>query len=189
MLEYFVSTHGTRKGMADTALRTADSGYLTRRLVDVAQDVIVHEIDCGTNVGVPYPLHNEKGELDENLIGRCLLEDVKGTDGSVVMEGDNYITSIDQLVAMEAAGVEEVTIRTVMTCHAEHGVCQKCYGWDLATGASGQHRHRRRHHRRPVHRRAGHAADHAYVPHRRRRRRGHHARPAARPGAVRGPQA
>ena len=134
VLEYFVSTHGTRKGMADTALRTADSGYLTRRLVDVAQDVIVHEIDCGTNVGVPYPLHNEKGELDENLIGRCLLEDVKGTDGSVIMEGDNYITSIDQLAAMEAAGVEEVTIRTVMTCHAEHGVCQKCYGWDLATG-------------------------------------------------------
>ena len=134
VLEYFVSTHGTRKGMADTALRTADSGYLTRRLVDVAQDVIVHEIDCGTNVGVPYPLHNEKGELDENLIGRCLLEDVKGTDGSVVMEGDNYITSIEQLAAMEAAGVEEVTIRTVMTCHAEHGVCQKCYGWDLATG-------------------------------------------------------
>ena len=134
VLEYFVSTHGTRKGMADTALRTADSGYLTRRLVDVAQDVIVHEIDCGTNVGVPYPLHNEKGELDENLIGRCLLEDVKGTDGSVVMEGDNYIISIDQLAAMEAAGVEEVTIRTVMTCHAEHGVCQKCYGWDLATG-------------------------------------------------------
>ena len=134
VLEYFVSTHGTRKGMADTALRTADSGYLTRRLVDVAQDVIVHEIDCGTNVGVPYPLHNEKGELDENLIGRCLLEDVKGTDGSVVMEGDNYITSIEQLSAMEAAGVEEVTIRTVMTCHAEHGVCQKCYGWDLATG-------------------------------------------------------
>ena len=134
VLEYFVSTHGTRKGMADTALRTADSGYLTRRLVDVAQDVIVHEIDCGTNVGVPYPLHNEKGELDENLIGRCLLEDVKGTDGSVIMEGDNYITSIDQLAAMEAAGVKEVTIRTVMTCHAEHGVCQKCYGWDLATG-------------------------------------------------------
>ena len=134
VLEYFVSTHGARKGLADTALRTADSGYLTRRLVDVAQDVIVHEIDCGTNVGVPYPLHNEKGELDENLIGRCLLEDVKGTDGSVVMEGDNYITSIEQLAAMEAAGVEEVTIRTVMTCHAEHGVCQKCYGWDLATG-------------------------------------------------------
>ena len=79
VLEYFISTHGTRKGMADTALRTADSGYLTRRLVDVAQEVIVREIDCGTAEGVPYPLYNEKGELDENLIGRCLLESAVGT--------------------------------------------------------------------------------------------------------------
>ena len=133
VLEYFISTHGTRKGMADTALRTADSGYLTRRLVDVAQDVIVREIDCGTAEGVPYPLYNEKGELDENLIGRCLLESAVGTDGTVVLEGDNYISSMDQLAEMAAAGIEEVTIRTVMTCHAEHGVCQKCYGWDLAT--------------------------------------------------------
>ena len=133
VLEYFISTHGTRKGMADTALRTADSGYLTRRLVDVAQEVIVREIDCGTAEGVPYPLYNEKGELDENLIGRCLLESAVGTDGTVVLEGDNYISSMDQLADMAAAGIEEVTIRTVMTCHAEHGVCQKCYGWDLAT--------------------------------------------------------
>ena len=133
VLEYFISTHGTRKGMADTALRTADSGYLTRRLVDVAQEVIVREIDCGTAEGVPYPLYNEKGELDENLIGRCLLEPAVGTDGTVVLEGDNYISSMDQLAEMAAAGIEEVTIRTVMTCHAEHGVCQKCYGWDLAT--------------------------------------------------------
>ena len=133
VLEYFISTHGTRKGMADTALRTADSGYLTRRLVDVAQEVIVREIDCGTAEGVPYPLYNEKGELDENLIGRCLLESAVGTDGMVVLEGDNYISSMDQLAEMAAAGIEEVTIRTVMTCHAEHGVCQKCYGWDLAT--------------------------------------------------------
>ena len=133
VLEYFISTHGTRKGMADTALRTADSGYLTRRLVDVAQEVIVREIDCGTAEGVPYPLYNEKGELDENLIGRCLLESAVGIDGTVVLEGDNYISSMDQLAEMAAAGIEEVTIRTVMTCHAEHGVCQKCYGWDLAT--------------------------------------------------------
>ena len=128
VLEYFISTHGTRKGMTDTALRTADSGYLTRRLVDVAQDVIVREIDCGTPEGVPYPLHNEKGEIDENLIGRCLLE---GTGD--LLAGD-YITSMDQLKAFEAAGIDTVVIRTVMTCHAEHGVCQKCYGWDLATG-------------------------------------------------------
>ncbi|MEQ2957745.1 DNA-directed RNA polymerase subunit beta' [Slackia piriformis] len=127
VLEYFISTHGTRKGMTDTALRTADSGYLTRRLVDVAQDVIVREIDCGTHEGVPYPLHNEKGELDENLIGRCLV-----SDAGDFKEGE-YLSSMEDLKALEAAGVEEVVIRTVMTCHAEHGVCQKCYGWDLAT--------------------------------------------------------
>ncbi|HIS40976.1 MAG TPA: DNA-directed RNA polymerase subunit beta' [Candidatus Aphodovivens avistercoris] len=133
VLEYFISTHGARKGLADTALRTADSGYLTRRLVDVAQDVIIREIDCGTAEGVPYPLFNEKGDLDDNLIGRCLLEDVRGTDGTVILAADSYISSMEQLAAMEKAGVEEVIIRTIMTCHAEHGVCQKCYGWDLAT--------------------------------------------------------
>ncbi len=133
VLEYFISTHGARKGLADTALRTADSGYLTRRLVDVAQDVIIREIDCGTTDGVPYPLLNEKGDLDENLIGRCLLEDAKGADGTVILAADNYISSMDELAAMRDAGIEEVVIRTIMTCHAEHGVCQKCYGWDLAT--------------------------------------------------------
>ena len=132
-MEYFISTHGARKGLADTALRTADSGYLTRRLVDVAQDVIIREIDCGTTDGVPYPLLNEKGDLDENLIGRCLLEDAKGADGTVILAADNYISSMDELAAMRDAGIEEVIIRTIMTCHAEHGVCQKCYGWDLAT--------------------------------------------------------
>ena len=134
VLEYFISTHGARKGLADTALRTADSGYLTRRLVDVAQDVIVREIDCGTHEGVPYPIENEKGDLDENLIGRCLLEAVTGKGGEVLLEAGEYITSMQQLRNMQSAGVEEVIIRTIMTCHAEHGVCQKCYGWDLATG-------------------------------------------------------
>ena len=133
VLEYFISTHGARKGLADTALRTADSGYLTRRLVDVAQDVIIREIDCGTADGVPYPLHNEKGDVDENLIGRCLRDDVAGPDGVVLLGAGEYITHMDQLKAMDAAGVETLVIRTVMTCHAEHGVCQKCYGWDLAT--------------------------------------------------------
>ena len=128
VLEYFISTHGARKGLTDTALRTADSGYLTRRLVDVAQDVIVREIDCGTPEGVPYPLYNEKGELDENLLGRCLLEDAGE------FSAGEYLVSMADLKALEAAGVEEVVIRTVMTCHAERGVCQKCYGYDLATG-------------------------------------------------------
>ncbi|WP_172135290.1 DNA-directed RNA polymerase subunit beta' [Adlercreutzia sp. ZJ473] len=133
VLEYFISTHGARKGLADTALRTADSGYLTRRLVDVAQDVIIREIDCGTPEGVPYPILNEKGDLDENLIGRCLLEDVETAGGEVLFAADTYVTSMADLKKMQAAGVEEVVIRTIMTCHAEHGVCQKCYGWDLAT--------------------------------------------------------
>ena len=133
MLEYFISTHGARKGLADTALRTADSGYLTRRLVDVAQDVIIREIDCGTHEGVPYAIVNEKGELDENLIGRNLLEPVVDANGKILMEADEYISSMDDLRKLHAAGIEEVEIRTIMTCHAEHGVCQKCYGWDLAT--------------------------------------------------------
>ncbi|MDD6289575.1 MAG: DNA-directed RNA polymerase subunit beta' [Eggerthellales bacterium] len=134
VLEYFISTHGARKGLADTALRTADSGYLTRRLVDVAQDVIIRELDCGCHEGVPSPLLNSKGEVDDNLVGRCLLEDVVDPQGNVMLAADEYISSVAQLKQMYAAGVEEVVIRTIMTCHASHGVCQKCYGWDLATG-------------------------------------------------------
>ena len=134
VLEYFISTHGARKGLADTALRTADSGYLTRRLVDVAQDVIIREIDCGTTDGVPYPLHTEKGELDENLIGRNLLTPAVDENGEIIMDADTYISSMEDLAKLEAAGLTEVNVRTIMTCHAHEGVCQKCYGWDLATG-------------------------------------------------------
>ncbi|MDE8701434.1 DNA-directed RNA polymerase subunit beta' [Adlercreutzia equolifaciens] len=134
VLEYFISTHGARKGLADTALRTADSGYLTRRLVDVAQDVIIREIDCGTTEGVPYHVRNEKNEVDENLIGRCLLEDVVDPEtGEILADAGTYLHSMAQLRQIDAAGIEQVVIRTIMTCHAEHGVCQKCYGWDLAT--------------------------------------------------------
>ncbi len=133
VLEYFISTHGARKGLADTALRTADSGYLTRRLVDVAQDVIIREIDCGTSEGVAYPLLTDKGELDENLIGRCVLEDACDSDGEVLIAAGDYIASMDQLAELDKAGLETVSIRTIMTCHAAHGVCQTCYGWDLAT--------------------------------------------------------
>ena len=118
VLEYFLSSHGARKGLADTALRTADSGYLTRRLVDVAQDVIVRELDCGTTEGVPYPLHTDKGELDENLIGRCLSEDVLDGEGNVLAAAGDYINSMSELSDWAAKGVTEVTIRTIMTCHA-----------------------------------------------------------------------
>ncbi|MCL2827013.1 MAG: DNA-directed RNA polymerase subunit beta', partial [Eggerthellaceae bacterium] len=121
VLEYFISTHGARKGLADTALRTADSGYLTRRLVDVAQDVIIREIDCGTTDGVRFRLLNDKDELDENLVGRCLLEDVAASDGTVLMSAGEHIANMDQLRDLKAKGVEEVIIRTVMTCHADFG--------------------------------------------------------------------
>ena len=133
VLEYFISTHGARKGLADTALRTADSGYLTRRLVDVAQDVIVHEIDCGATEGVDYSLYNEKGDLDPNLIGRCVLEDVHDKNGELIIAAGDFVSEMDQLKRMQDSGIYSVIIRTVMTCRAEHGVCQKCYGWDLAT--------------------------------------------------------
>ena len=135
VLEYFISTHGARKGLADTALRTADSGYLTRRLVDVAQDVIIREVDCGTTEGIAYPVLNEKGEPDESLVGRCLAEAVVApATGEVLAEAGEYIQSKDQLRAFADAGVEEVLHRSIMTCRAKRGVCQSCYGWDLATG-------------------------------------------------------
>ena len=135
VLEYFVSTHGSRKGMADTALRTADSGYLTRRLVDVAQDVIVHEEDCGTSDGVDTPVLNDKGALDINLVGRCLAEDVVAPEtGEVLLAAGAYIENKEQLSEFANNDVETVKIRSLMTCHTKHGVCQKCYGYDLAAG-------------------------------------------------------
>ncbi|MDR1713762.1 MAG: DNA-directed RNA polymerase subunit beta' [Coriobacteriales bacterium] len=133
VLEYFISTHGARKGLADTALRTADSGYLTRRLVDVAQDVIVREVDCGTDDGIDYPLINEKGEIDRNLVGRCLLApSVDPTTGEIILDKDEYISSVAVIQQLLDAGLNTARVRTIMTCHAHRGVCQKCYGWDLA---------------------------------------------------------
>ncbi|MCX8007881.1 MAG: DNA-directed RNA polymerase subunit beta' [Coriobacteriia bacterium] len=134
VLEYFISTHGARKGLADTALRTADSGYLTRRLVDVAQDVIVREEDCHTDEGVMLPVIEENG-VDHDLVGRCVLKPVVDpATGEVLKEAGEYIASDDELKRFVDAGIEAVEVRTVMTCHARHGVCQKCYGWDLAVG-------------------------------------------------------
>jgi DNA-directed RNA polymerase subunit beta' len=136
VLEYFVSTHGARKGLADTALRTADSGYLTRRLVDVAQDVIVRESDCGTDEGATFRIKPESGpaEVDHNLVGRCLLEPVKNPKtGRAIKKAGEYVADETELLALLDAGVESVVARTVMTCHARHGICQACYGWDLAS--------------------------------------------------------
>ncbi|MDR3686364.1 MAG: DNA-directed RNA polymerase subunit beta' [Coriobacteriia bacterium] len=134
VLEYFISTHGARKGLADTALRTADSGYLTRRLVDVAQDVIVRELDCGTDEGVAFALVKDDGNTDHNLVGRCLLEPaVSAETGEIVLEAGEYISSDAELDELREKGVTTIVGRTVMTCHAKHGICQACYGWDLAS--------------------------------------------------------
>ncbi len=134
VLEYFISTHGARKGLADTALRTADSGYLTRRLVDVAQDVIVRELDCGNDEGISYPIFDRQGKLDKDLVGRCVQTPVAdASTGEVLLESGGYIDSVDMLKRFAKAGVENVEIRTIMTCHSKHGICQKCYGWDLST--------------------------------------------------------
>src|SRR5690625_3037096 len=138
VLEYFISTHGARKGLADTALKTADSGYLTRRLVDVAQDVIVRETDCGTDRGLKVTTLTEGAEVIEplldRLVGRTLFETIKDPQtGEVIVEADEVISE-DQAKQVIDAGIEEATIRSAFTCNTKHGVCKKCYGRNLATG-------------------------------------------------------
>ena len=138
VLEYFTSTHGARKGLADTALRTADSGYLTRRLVDVAQDVIVREDDCGTNQGVTVSEIHEGNEVIEDLHdrinGRFALADIFDPEtGELLVAKDEFITE-DKADEIVAKGIKQVPIRSVLTCRTRHGVCKKCYGRNLATG-------------------------------------------------------
>ena len=137
VLQYFISTHGARKGLADTALKTADSGYLTRRLVDVAQDVIVSENDCGTTEGIYVEPIIESGEIIEPLrdriVGRVALEDQKDYEGNLIVGVNQEITE-DLAAAIQAAGIERVKIRSVLTCESKRGVCVACYGRNLATG-------------------------------------------------------
>ncbi|HQR45532.1 MAG TPA: DNA-directed RNA polymerase subunit beta' [Thermoanaerobaculia bacterium] len=139
VLEYFISTHGARKGLADTALKTADSGYLTRRLVDVAQDVIINQDDCGTIDGITVSAIVEGGEilepLRDRIVGRIVQDDVADpvTDEPIVAAND---TITEELAGrIQEAGIERVKIRSVLTCETRRGVCQKCYGRNLATGA------------------------------------------------------
>jgi len=138
VLEYFTSTHGTRKGLADTALRTADSGYLTRRLVDVSQDVIVREEDCGTETGITVSEIKYGTETIESfadrIIGRVALRDVvHPKTGELIVRANEEITE-DAADAIIKAGIESVEIRSVLTCRSRFGVCAKCYGRNLATG-------------------------------------------------------
>lgn len=133
-LEYFISTYGARKGLVDTASHTSDSGYLTRRLVDVAQDVIVREEDCGTDEGVTYNLIKPgTTELNTDLIGRCALNDIMDEKGSVLLVKDEYIESANDIQKLVDAGLKKVELRALLTCRSKYGVCQKCYGWDLST--------------------------------------------------------
>jgi DNA-directed RNA polymerase subunit beta' len=138
VLEYFISTHGARKGLADTALKTADAGYLTRRLVDVSHDVIITEEDCGTLRGLTITALKKNEEIIETLgnrlLGRVTLHDVYNpkTNEIIVKAGEELTEDICQ--AIEESGIEEVEIRSVPTCESKHGICQKCYGRNLATG-------------------------------------------------------
>lgn len=139
VLEYFLSTHGARKGLADTALRTADSGYLTRRLVDVSQDVIVREDDCGTEEGIYVESIGPKGKnavepLSERCIGRFTAEDIIDPETEEVIFERNTLIDRKKMNKIEEADIDRVKIRSNLTCEAQHGVCRKCYGRNLATG-------------------------------------------------------
>ncbi len=137
MLQYFISTHGARKGLADTALKTADSGYLTRRLCDVAQDVIISEDDCGTTDGIYVEPIIESGEIIEPLrdriVGRVALEDQRDYENNIIVSVNEEITE-ELASSIQGAGIERVKIRSVLTCESKRGVCRLCYGRNLATG-------------------------------------------------------
>jgi DNA-directed RNA polymerase subunit beta' len=140
VLEYFISTHGARKGLADTALKTADSGYMTRKLVDVAQDVIIREDDCGTSNGIwvsaIYEGEDEVVKLTERLVGRVACDDIYDpNDPKRVLAGANREIYEDLAKLVDKSGIENVKIRSVLTCESKHGVCINCYGRNLATGA------------------------------------------------------
>ena len=138
VLQYFVSTHGARKGLADTALKTANSGYLTRRLVDVAQDVIVNEYDCGTMDGIYVSSLVEGGEIIEpmveRILGRVALEDIKDPFADEVIVRASHEINEEAIQRTADAGLDRVKIRSVLTCESSHGVCALCYGRDLARG-------------------------------------------------------
>ena len=138
VLEYFISTHGARKGLADTALRTSKSGYLTRRLVDVAQDAIIREEDCGTTDGIMIRAFQEDGTiietLEERLVGRIAQEEVvNAKTGKIIVKIGEEINE-EMAKKVVESGISEVKVRSVLTCIAEHGICAKCYGKDMATG-------------------------------------------------------
>lgn len=138
VLQYFISTHGARKGLADTALKTANSGYLTRRLVDVTQDLVVIEVDCGTNQGVQISSLIQGGDvvepLRERVLGRYVIQDVKHpATGEMICEAGDFLSE-EVVDKFEDAGIHDIYVRSVITCETKYGICTKCYGRDLARG-------------------------------------------------------
>jgi len=139
VLEYFISTHGARKGLADTALRTADSGYLTRRLVDVAQDVIIREVDCGTEEFIEMPVRKAGGDPNDNLIGRIAAQDVTTKRSRMLVEKGKEIDRAEFAEIIESLEEDaRVPVRSVLKCEAPSGICQACYGRSMATGQTAQ---------------------------------------------------
>ncbi len=138
ILQYFISTHGARKGLADTALKTANSGYLTRRLVDVAQDLVISEEDCGTKNGLTLSAVVEGGEIVQNLservLGRVLSQPIKDRENKKVILKKGTLIDEDNVILIEEHGVDAISIRTPVTCETNHGLCMNCYGRDLARG-------------------------------------------------------
>src|SRR5262249_5114906 len=136
VLEYFLSTHGARKGLADTAIRTADSGYLTRRLIDVAQNIIIYDEDCGSEAGIMIHDLSDPAKRQmrlEQLVGRVTAQPVIDSDtGEILVDANEEIDEArrDELAA---ANIQAITIRSPLLCESRHGVCQRCYGWHLGT--------------------------------------------------------
>jgi DNA-directed RNA polymerase subunit beta' len=140
-LEYFISTHGARKGLADTALRTADAGYLTRRLVDVSQDVIINDVDCGTKSGMKITVGNSPGlgeSFKERIIGRVALKKIVDKETGEVLIEKNKMIDDEDFARIDKAGVETVEVRSALHCQLEHGICSWCYGSDLARGGDAE---------------------------------------------------
>src|SRR6185369_5488583 len=135
-LEYFISTHGARKGLADTALRTADAGYLTRRLVDVAQDMIINRMDCGTEAGIWIRRSDDIAgqNVYERIIGRCAASDIRNPETGELIVARNGMIDEDVAEAVQNSTIPEVHVRSPMTCSLIHGICALCYGRDLGRG-------------------------------------------------------
>ena len=173
VLQYFISTHGARKGLADTALKTANSGYLTRRLVDVTQDLVVIEEDCGTTAG-----HGDEGAGRRRRSRRVAARahprprrprpTCSTPRATKSWSRPTRSSTRTRSSASRSTGIDEVKVRTPLTCDTRYGLCAKCYGRDLGRGSTRERRRGGRRHRRAVDRRAGHAAHDAHVPHRRR---------------------